>query len=320
MFINSFRRIILSIFFLTGYLFVSAQQIEKIPFGDMDQWVTRVIKESALLGGKTKELYELAPTRTITGNTPYVSPKASPWATSSVMANVAGIIKTSCTVFPEKRGDGFCARLETRFETCKVLGVVNISVLASGTIFLGEVPEPIRNTSNPQSKLMMGVPFTQKPRAIQFDYKVQPGNTLTKATGFSKIQKLAGRDSAEVCIMLQKRWEDSEGNVFAKRVGTGYHKFGDTQTEWVNDFQVPIYYGNISDRPDFKWYMDIVPEDDPRYCRNSKGKIVAIKEVGWADASEEVTHIILRFSAGDRGAYIGCPDSKFWVDNVAYVY
>lgn len=307
-------------FFTMGYHPATAQQIEKIPFGDLDRWVTRSIKESALLGGKTKELYEIGPTKRIEGSKPFVQDPSSPWATSSVMANVAGIIKTSCTVFPEKRGDGYCARLETRFETCKVLGIVNISVLASGTIFLGEVPEPIRNTSNPQSKLMMGVPFTKRPNAVQFDYKVQPGTTLTKATGFSKIQKLAGHDSAEVCILLQNRWEDQDGNIYAKRVGTGYQKFGKAEPEWINNFQVPIYYGNISKRADFKEYMNIIPDDDPRYCKNSKGKIVAVKEVGWADATDAVTHIILRFSAGDKGAYIGCPDSKFWVDNIVYVY
>ena len=30
------------------------------------------------------------------------------------MARVAGITKTNTSVFPEKRGDGFCARMDTR--------------------------------------------------------------------------------------------------------------------------------------------------------------------------------------------------------------
>lgn len=39
----------------------------------------------------------------------------------NVMARVAGITKTNTSVFPEKRGDGFCARMDTRMESVKVL-------------------------------------------------------------------------------------------------------------------------------------------------------------------------------------------------------
>ena len=65
----------------------------------------------------------------------------SPWATSNVMARVAGITKTNTSVFPEKRGDGFCARMDTRMESVKVFGIVDITVLAAGSIFLGDVHE-----------------------------------------------------------------------------------------------------------------------------------------------------------------------------------
>ena len=47
----------------------------------------------------------------------------SPWATSNVMARVACITKTNTSVFPEKRGDGYCARMDTRMESVKVLGI-----------------------------------------------------------------------------------------------------------------------------------------------------------------------------------------------------
>ena len=38
-----------------------AQHVEPIAFGDFEHWVTREIKESALLGGKTKTVYALFP-------------------------------------------------------------------------------------------------------------------------------------------------------------------------------------------------------------------------------------------------------------------
>lgn len=48
-------------------------------------------------------------TATIRENKAYKNMGGSPWATSNVMARVAGITKTNTSVFPEKRGDGYCA-------------------------------------------------------------------------------------------------------------------------------------------------------------------------------------------------------------------
>lgn len=117
-----------------------------VPFGDMDQWVDRQIKESGIIGGNTKNVYEIGPTTVIKGDQVYKNMGGSPWATSNVMAKVAGITKTNTSVFPEKRGDGYCARTDTRMESVKVLGLVNITVLAAGSIFTGSVHEPIKGT------------------------------------------------------------------------------------------------------------------------------------------------------------------------------
>ena len=144
---------------------------EMLNCGNMDQWLVREIEESFVIGGNTKTLHEIAPYQVIKGDRPYTFNVKSPWATSNVMAKVAGIVKCSTSVFPEKRGDGKCARMETLVEQVKVLGMVDITVLASGSIFLGGVDEPIKNTKNPLGKLMMGVPFTKCPKALRFDYK-----------------------------------------------------------------------------------------------------------------------------------------------------
>ena len=190
--ISSSIKNVLCFFILSCFLPVSltAQNrkeiIEPIAFGDMDRWMVRVVDESLIIGGNTKYLYEIASGDTLKNNTPYQR-EESPWATSTVMAKVSGIYKASVTVFPEKREQGHCARLETRMEKVKVLGLINISVLATGTIFLGEIIEPVRDTKNPQSKLNNNIPFTKRPKALQFDYKVTPGGEQIKATGFSKI-------------------------------------------------------------------------------------------------------------------------------------
>lgn len=124
---------------------VSAQhKVEMIPFGNMDQWIDRQIKESGIIGGATKNVYAIGPTATIRENKPYKNMGGSPWATSNVMARVAGITKTNTSVFPEKRGDGFCARMDTRMESVKVFGIVDITVLAAGSIFWAMYTSPSR--------------------------------------------------------------------------------------------------------------------------------------------------------------------------------
>lgn len=125
---------------------VAQHKVELLPFGDMDQWVNREIKESGIIGGNTKNVYAVGPAQTITGAKAYTNLGGSPWATSNVMAKVAGVVKTNTSVFPEKRGDGYCARLDTRMESVKVFGLVDITVLAAGSMFLGTVHEPDRKS------------------------------------------------------------------------------------------------------------------------------------------------------------------------------
>lgn len=315
-------KIILLFLFVNIQLSVISAQEKVVPFtfGDMDQWVVREITESAIIGGNKKHLYELGPKDTIVGNKAYHNRGGSPWANSNVMAKVAGVVKTNTSVFPEKRGDGWCARLETRLESVKVLGLVDIEVIAAGSVFLGSVHEPIKSTKNPQSILNTGVSFTKKPKAVRFDYKLKmaPEKERIRSTGFSRKSKVPGQDSIEVNLFLQKRWEDKEGNIYAKRVGTMVQRYASSTSGWVNDATYPVLYGDITSRSDFKPYMRIQVEE--RYAQNSKGKSVPIQEIGWAEEGEEPTHMILQFTSSHGGAYIGSPGNTFWVDNVKLVY
>lgn len=296
------------------------EKVVPIAYGEMDQWVVREIHESAIIGGNTKLLYELGPNDTIIGNTAYQNRGGSPWANSNVMAKVAGVVKTNTSVFPEKRGEGRCARLETRMESVKVFGLVDIEVVAAGSLFLGTVHEPIKGTKNPQSMLGSGVPFTKRPKALRFDYKVKlaPEKNRIRSTGFSRQTTVQGQDSIAAILLLQKRWEDNEGNIYAKRVGTVVQRYITSSDGWINNATYPILYGNITSRPEYESYMRIQVEE--RYALNSKGKSVPIQEVGWADEEETPTHMVLQFTSSHGGAYIGSPGNTFWVDNVKLVY
>ena len=299
---------------------VTSENVVPFAYGDMDNWIVREIHGSGIIGGNTKWLYELGPSDTIVGNTAFRNMGGSPWATSNVMAKVAGVVKTNTSVFPEKRGDGMCARMETRYESVKVFGLVDIEVIAAGSVFLGTVHEPIKGTKNPQAMLQSGVPFSKKPKALRFDYKVKaaPEKNRVRSTGFSRKSTVAGQDSLAVILLLQKRWEDAEGNVYSKRVGTMVQRYTESTPDWVNDATYPILYGNITSKPEYKPYMRIQVEE--RYTLNSKGKSVPIQEVGWAEPGEAPTHMVVQFTSSHGGAYIGSPGNTFWIDNVELIY
>ena len=110
-----------------------------VPFkyGNFDSWVVRHVHESGVIGGKTKTLYEIGPSQELNGNKPYVNLGGSPWGTSNVMAKVMGVVKTNTSVYRDVHGSGHCAKMETHIETCKVLGMMNIKVLAAGSISQG---------------------------------------------------------------------------------------------------------------------------------------------------------------------------------------
>lgn len=300
---------------------VQAQTVELIKYGDFENWVTRNIRESKVIGGQLKQVYEIAPNAVINETAPYENMGGSPWATSNVYANVMGVVKTSNTVYPDRNpAGGRCCKMMTEIETVKVLGLLNLKVLVAGSIYLGHNLEPIRNTSNPYSKMEMGIPFTKRPKYLRYDYRVliPDGAQRIRATGTS-TKNLSGRDFAEVYIILQRRWEDENGNIYAKRVGTGRERFS-TTTPWVCGHNLEVLYGDITKHGSYKNFMDLIPESRSYYARNSKGKMVPVKEVGWDDASATPTHMLVMASSGCGVAYEGTPGMTLWIDNISLVY
>lgn len=294
-------------------------QTEKIEFGDMDRWVTRNLKESAIIGGSRKTVYEIGPTQSIDGNKAYSPLGGSPWGTSNVYARVSGITKTSNAVFPEERpGNGKCARLESKIETVKVLGIINMDVMVSGSIFLGQMFEPITSTKNPYSKMEMGIPYTKRPKAMVLDYKldVPATDTRIKSSGFGSKKTYEGRDKAMVFVMLQKRWETPDGKLHAKRVGTGA-EYLSRQTPWQNGHRVPIRYGDASKIFPDDPVLGLRKSGNAYWARNSKGEMTEVVEDGWASPDETPTHLLMMLSAGSAEPYVGTPGLTLYVDNVA---
>ena len=97
-------------------------------------------------------------------------------------------------------------------------------------------------------------------------------------------------------------------------------RFAKTTNGWVENASFPIHYGDISHQPFYKPYMALLSGDDTKWAKNSKGKMVPVKEVGWAHADDTPTHLILQFDSSHGGAYIGSVGNTLWIDNVRMAY
>lgn len=290
--------------------------------GRFDNWCVREIKESAIIGGQTEYLYEFYGDQDtlVTGKKPFKSPEDYLWRTNNVLAVVAGVVKTNNTVYPEKRGDGYCARIETHIEDVKALGVVNMDVTCQGVLLIGELPEPITTTRDPMAKVFYGLPFTGRPKALRMDIKADVGHEVIRGTGFSKLKPMGYPDFPEITIMLQKRWEDEDGNVHALRVGTGIERIMEDIPQWKNGYEIKVHYGDITQQPFYKDYMGLKTDPESAYhARNSKGENVIIQEDGWAEPGTQPTHMMIHILSSCGKAFYGGVGNVVWLDNVQVV-
>jgi hypothetical protein len=222
-------------------------------------------------------------------------------------------------VIPEKRGDGYCARLETKVRKDNIAGF-KVDVLLAGTLFLGETVEPVKGMKDPEKNASQGIPFTGMPKAVKFDYKYNVGKSRIVAT--TNAKPAVGEDRADFAILLQKRWEDKNGNVFATRIGGNRVFFTGTEKQWINGASFPVYYGDATHLPQYDpKTMGLVPAVGRIFVKNSKGIMMPLVETGWGKPGETPTHMILYFTSSYEGMkYTGSTESVFWVDNIELIY
>lgn len=290
--------------------------------GTFDRWSVREVKESGIIGGNVEYLYEFFGDRdtTVTNKQPYEAPEGYIWRTNNVLAIVAGVVKTNNTVYPEERGEGYCARIETHIEEVKALGIVNMDVVCQGALLVGALPEPIKDTKSPMAKVLYGVPFSGCPKALKLDYKAEVGNEVIRGTGFSKLKAMGYPDYPEITVVLQKRWEDENGHVHALRVGTGIERITEDVTDWVNGHEVTVHYGDITEEPFYQEYMGLKTDPETAYhVLNSKGKNVVVEEDGWAEPGTEPNYMMVHFISSCGKAFFGGVGNTLWVDNVELV-
>jgi hypothetical protein len=311
------KKLTIAAFLLCSIMTMAQEKIEFLPYGNMDSWAVRYIKESSLIGGQTRELYMIGKVDTVRENKPYAVKGGSPWGTSNAYAKVMGIETAAVNVTPEKRGNGYCCKLETKLTVVKALGI-DTKAVATGSLFTGKLSDPMtmEGTKNPAKAINMGMKFTKRPKALMLDIKSQISQSgeLKQANASTKVKTLQGNDEGEIIFFLQHRWEDEDGRIFAYRVGTASEHISKTM-DWQNNHRLEVRYGDISTQA--KPWEKLTKE---RFmARNSKGKMVYIEEVGYK-ADVEPTHLIMQVSAGSVAPFVGCPGNTLWVDNIRLVY
>ncbi len=311
--------IALCLLLLSNGLWAVELRIEPIPFGDMNQWVMRYVKESDILGGKTKYLYTLGATDTIRVNGAYTAAEGNPWGSSDFYYKTLGLHYARCgSVYPETRGHGFCCRLRNELTYRRKS---NIYTMTPGTIYMGHALEPLSTDARnrPYTTIDWNIPFTERPIALMLDYKASIQDTDSMiSTLYNRIDTVAGHDCAVICIYFQYRWEDPEtGKIYARRVGTLYEEICHTIPEWINNHMMNIQWGNITQDPNFVNEKEGLNQME-MMTRNSKEKMVRIEEVGWS--LDIPTHIVMYISSSNAGLLRGCEDNTLWVDNLRWVY
>lgn len=291
----SIAGLIITLLFLSMRL-CAGERVELLPYGDFEHWSEENIRESKLIGGQTKTLYRIG----------------GPWSCSNAHARALGVDKVSVSVTPEKRGEGYCCRMQSTLETVKAVGI-DFKALATGSIFTGTMLEIVgmKQSSDPNSAIDMGVPFTGRPSAFMLDYKALIQNaTAVYAPAKTKVKEVSGHDVGHITLILQHRWEEN-GHVYAYRVGTAVQLIDGT-SEWQNDFRVPVVYGEAG-----KHVKEL--SNNRHKTHNSQGEMVCIEEVAFREDAEP-THLIIQISAGSMQPFTGCPGNTVWVDNMRLVY
>ena len=75
------KKIVLCLLASVPAMWLRAEE-EMFRYADFEQWITRSIKESILVGGNTQTLYEVGPEGTFDGARAFTNQGGSPWANS----------------------------------------------------------------------------------------------------------------------------------------------------------------------------------------------------------------------------------------------
>ena len=82
------------------------------------------------------------------------------------MAKSGGSGENQYVCFPGETGRWDVRPHGDRYESVKVFGLVDIEVIAAGSVFLGTVHEPIKGTKEPPSDVTIRSAFLQEAESV----------------------------------------------------------------------------------------------------------------------------------------------------------
>jgi len=127
----------------------------QLNYSSLDNWYARKVKESFLLSGKTIDLFGVG--KVDAGSDFYnirLKDPKSPWGTTNIYSKMVLDVGNN-RVYPEKRGTGYCCRLETGIRKDNIAGL-KVEVLIAGTLFVGDLIEPVRGFKRSAEKCKPG--------------------------------------------------------------------------------------------------------------------------------------------------------------------
>ena len=152
-------------------------------------------------------------------------------------------------VYPEKRGDGSCCRLETAIRKDNIAGL-KVEVLIAGTLFVGELNEPVRGLKDPLKNVNQGIAFSKKPKAVKFDYKYSVGNQRVKSCFIVSIRR-KGLIRQSFVSFFRNDGKIRMGTCLPPVLVAPVGFFTGTVSQWVNGAKFPVSYGDCTRLPEY---------------------------------------------------------------------
>ena len=208
---------------------------------------------------------------------PFLQPgkysESTAWATTNMGTSIYSIYGTT----PVQDGSNKMAKIET-VETVAI-------PLVAGAMYLGKfnLDDAIADPGNPTAAAKLGIPFVDKPTAIQFKYSFIPGDQLIQAVlkdpgnlfGGFDIFNLEGTDKFGIQAILEKRTGDMVTVI--------------AQAEFESDQE-------IETMTEMRMELQYLSDDDP-------------------------THINISFSPSvDGGMFKGAIGSSLIIDELKMIY
>jgi len=204
---------------------------------------------------------------------PFLQPgkyaESTVWATTNMGTSIYSIYGTT----PIQDGDNKMAKIET-------VETVAIPIVA-GAMYVGkfDLDAAIMDPGNPAAAAKLGIPFFDRPSAIQFNYSFESGDQLIQAAlkdpgdlfGGFDIYNLEGADKFGILATLEKRTGDMV-TIIAEAVFES-----DQETDAMTEMTLDLEY--LSDDDPTHFHISFSPSVDGGTFKGAIGSSLIIDDL-----------------------------------------